>query len=197
MDSKWMTMSDIVVFDPKTIQATLQDAEIFGNGMVVQHSIEVKPSTIDRLKAFGDNEFQIVYVSSARSIAPEYRRIVDVLNMAHKKATTLEQYINTIRFKYSAAIYDKERLVLNSNVSLESIDSIETQESSCIKCKSIEELKKNLKEIKRTYHNEVNKTRLDLELNLQLVAKLQRENKKLKEHNDNLKEMNKLLNINR
>lgn len=197
VDLNWMLASDMIVFDPNTIQVDLEDVKNFGTNIVIDHAVQIKESTVQRLQGFGKEDLQIIYISSARLMAPEYCRIIEVLSMAHKKAITLEQHINDIRFKYTAALYDKQRLVLNSQVELVDLDSSEEKQLSCDKCSKINELKRTLKELKKTTHDEVNKARFELESNFQLIASLRKENAKLKDDNVKLKEVNKSLFMNR
>ena len=197
VDKSWLTYADIIVFDPNTTQVHPEDTRTLGPNMVIQPSFKVKNSTLDRLQAFGDDQFKIVYVLSARLISPEYSRAINDLNLAYHKVISLDHILTDIKYKYSSAIHDNKVLVSNSQISVNSMDSYETSETSCNRCKNIDLLKESLKELKHESYDKINKTQYELKTNLELIGKLQSEVNKLRDENGKLKEINKSLYMNR
>ena len=193
---EWIDDVSIVVVDPSTVQVETKDVRDVKS--IVYDVVGIKQSVLDRIIEYGDAEFKTIFVHSARFIGPEYVRVAHELNQAYHKVIAIEQIMNDLRYKYSAAVHDKTLLQANSIASIDQLDSIENDSVQvCERCNSIKTLRMNQKELKRITHEQVNKTQYDLEISLKANAELQAEIKKLRDENLNLKEVNKSLYMNR
>lgn len=193
VDKSWLTYSDIIVFDPNTTQIHPEDTRTFGTNMVIQPTFNVKEATLNRLSQLGDNQFKIVYVQSARLIAPEYERAINSLSMAHHKVIALEHILNDLKYKYSSAVHDNELLTLNTSVSVDQIDSIETPQPTCERCIHIKAVKDSLKQIKHDAHEQITKVQYEMTKQNELTKQLQIDVKRLEDENLKLKEINRSL----
>lgn len=198
IDKSWLTYANIIIFNPQFLQIHPEDIRVMGSDIKVQHVLKIKQITLDRLRTFGDNEFQIIYVHSALLIASEYLRAMYDLNNAYHKVINLEQTLNNLKYKYSAVVHDNELLVSTSPLTIDQIDSEEVNPNlGCDRCKDINSLKKSIKELKRDSHEKINGIQYELEINRDQNLKLLTEVSKLRDENAKLKEVNKSLYMNR
>ena len=197
VDKRWLMHSDVLVFDPNTMQIHPEDTRTFDAGIVIQPSYKIQQSILDRLQVFGESEFKIKYILSARSIEPEYIKSIKSFKQAYQKVIELEQVVNQIRYKYSSVIHDNELLVASSTLNVNELDSNEHIPKECKRCEDIKSLKESLKELKQKSHDQINKTQYELKMNNQKIHKLETDISRLKEENAKLKEVNKSLYMNR
>ena len=197
VDKSWLQNSEVLVFDPKTMQIHPEDTRSFGTDMVIQPTFKISQSMLDRLMALGDADLKIIYVLSARAIASEYVRSITNLNQAYHKVIELEQVVSQIRYKYSSAIHDNKLLVASSNLSIDKIDSAEHVDDKCKRCDDIKLIKETLKDLKQKSYDRITKSDYELKMNNQKIHKLETDISRLKEENAKLKEVNKSLYMNR
>lgn len=195
VDKSWLMYSNILIFDPKSLQIQSPDQKkVLGSEMAIQNVFNIKKATLDRLEAFGDEEFAITYIDSANLIVPEYTKATSNLNMAYQKLIKLDQYANNLKYKYSSVVHDND--LLRSPESKTEEPTVTTA-SGCEKCKSIAQLKVNLKEVKRTTHEKINKLQYELDILRKRSIDLKSENDKLKDENEKLTDINQSYFMNR
>lgn len=193
---EWIDDTSIVVVDPTTIQINSKD--INKGDAIVYDVVRIKKSVLDRIIEFGDFDFKVVFVQSSRFIGPEYLRVANELKQAYHKVITMDNILNDLRYKYSAAVHDKTLLEANASTKIDELDSTENEATkTCERCSSLKTLRTSQKELKRITHEQINQTQYDLDISVKANNELEAENKKLREENLRLKEINKSLYMNR
>ena len=194
IDKSWLTYSDIVIFDPKSVQARNDELNVMGSERVVLSVFKLSKDILDRIISYGGADFKIKYIESARLIVSEYDRVSNNLNMAFQKVVNLEQLLNELRYKYMTHSHVGNTIV---NQKINSDSEEQSIPSPCHMCSNTKEIKQKLKDIKKTTYEQIDKIQYELDISLKRVNELQIENAKLKEENTKLKDINDSLYMNR
>lgn len=195
IDKSWLMYTNIVIFDPKSPNASPELKKLIGSDLSIQNVFSIRQDTLDRLESFGDDTFQILFVDDAKLLASEYMNATSNFNMSYQKLIELEQIVNTLKYKYSAIVHDNELLKkasfsTNSANSQTNYEESETKNESCEKCKNVAFVRNKIKEIKKDTYEKVGKLQYELEIFRKRTLDLQEENKKLKEENAKLSDIN-------
>lgn len=186
--------SNVIVFDPKTVQVNIDDIQIMGKEILIYTVFKLKRSTFDRILSFGTN-LEIIYIDSAKLIAEEYMRAAKSLQSAYQQVIELQQNLNKLKYQYL------EKIAFKSNKKVEAIvlqDSIETPAPAvCQSCSDIKAIKDSLKKLKKESYERIHKMQYDLDITNKNLNELKIENNKLKDENTKLKDINDALYMNR
>ena len=189
VDKSWLMYTNILIFDPKTTYASQQINNLIGTNLSIQNVVNVHQDTLDRLKSLGDNEFEIVFVEHAKLLASEYMSATSNLNLSYQKLIQLEQFVNTLKYKYSAVVHDNE-LLKSAVPEIEKTTENKRPQDSCEKCKQVDRMRLKIKEIRKDTFEKFGKTHYELEITRKRVSSLWEENTKLQDEIVKLTDMN-------